>query len=738
MARKTKKLKISKPIEENEDEERLSQLHFDSEDYLFSSEHLGYYLMSKLTDSQIGINNPRIYISYKHKREYLEKKGLGGAIKRAKHEVLDGNDQYVPLIYSYIDLIFAKELLTYRQTCSLLSGLGILIQHLKKENILYDSISQVQIDHEMLSGTYIFCSKIDNVTTQYYSEVDLFFTSLGATREQKYSAKVSSNVPTRKHHSKKENKALSSSIIYQLTHFAKNDLIEKRKRVEAFWEWQKEYENKNFINGIDLLKTLMVLFKSNSSRKNVFIEIMRIKLKEDYLIDASYVLISFTEESSFKKGIRNIVSERKKELESMSKKGKFIDFKNEKYEVYWLLEIFPNFPLSLDVNPKYKSHIHEKGITIKHRLHKFFNKDLNCHANLIFPNSQDLYPLYLMLLVKTGVNQEVIKDWRVRKVNDQYEIDGDNYNMFMIIDGDKKRSGNEITTTLLQNSLEVKYMQFYIEWATQIYNITRRNKLFQYFNYIAFNNQKESRQTFKEIDLMFSQKSYSNNDSFFKKHEIFDDNGERVEKIDHNKIRKSHNFQDYLRGKEQFERQMKKRHKDISTTSIFYEDQNLEWEEIKRHKIALVQNLLTGVFKGVITSSDHKVANLFNGPLADCKNNKKPTFKNAPNLKENERCSDWTKCLTECDNACVVVRVHGPVIISWLSFMEHQRDVVFRMDQAGWEKEYLADYLAAKDTVTYFSSSDIDYCRKESHRYDNFVKMKFSKTAKEKGITNAS
>ena len=116
MARKTKKLKISKPIKENEDQERLSLLHFDSEDYLFSSEHLGYYLMSKLTDSQIGINNPRIYISYKHKREYYEKKGLLGAIKKAKHEVLDGNDQYEPLIYSYIDLIFANELLTYRQT----------------------------------------------------------------------------------------------------------------------------------------------------------------------------------------------------------------------------------------------------------------------------------------------------------------------------------------------------------------------------------------------------------------------------------------------------------------------------------------------------------------------------------------------------------------------------------------------------------------------------------------------
>ena len=68
-------------------------------------------------------------------------------------------------------------------------------------------------------------------------------------------------------------------------------------------------------------------------------------------------------------------------------------------------------------------------------------------------------------------------------------------------------------------------------------------------------------------------------------------NDKRIEYINHTKIRKSHNYQDFLRGKTEFERQLNKSHKSGDTTKIHYESQNFEWEESKHHKIALAQNI---------------------------------------------------------------------------------------------------------------------------------------------------
>ena len=168
----------------------------------------------------------------------------------------------------------------------------------------------------------------------------------------------------------------------------------------------------------------------------------------------------------------------------------------------------------------------------------------------------------------------------------------------------------------------------------------------------------------------------------------------------------------------------------------YYENQNFEWKEAKKHKIALAQNLVVGIFRGEITREEHKSAKLFEvGPMADCKDNKHPTFDYAPNMKENEYCTDWTKCLTLCDKSFVIPKVHGPVIFAWIKYMDNRKEDFIR--EQDWEKEYLIDYQSAKDTIKNFTKEENDFCISERYKHLNFVQIKFSKTYKAKGEIHA-
>ena len=140
-----------------------------------------------------------------------------------------------------------------------------------------------------------------------------------------------------------------------------------------------------------------------------------------------------------------------------------------------------------------------------------------------------------------------------------------------------------------------------------------------------------------------------------------------------------------------------------------------------------------GIFKGEISREDHKTAKLINGPMADCKNNKAPTFGGSPNLKENEMCSDWTKCLTQCDKSCVIPKIHGAIIYAWIDHMKRQKEYFIR--EVDWEKEYLIDYDAAKDTVSYFTEDEQKYAKKNAYKHTGFIQMKFPRTIKEKRLS---
>lgn len=347
-------------------------------------------------------------------------------------------------------------------------------------------------------------------------------------------------------------------------------------------------------------------------------------------------------------------------------------------------------------------------------------------------NNHCIYPFYLFFLINYGLNLETLKSWRVKKNdNGEYELLADDVGMFYLIDGIKNRSNSIISSVIPKNSKDLKYIKFLLSHLSKIYDISTNDYFFQYFSCQGPRSIKYIRSSFF-TNISNSPYEYS----FYKKYEIVDSFGERINSINHISLRKSHNHQDFLKGKQEFERQLRKNHKSGDTTKIFYENQNFEWEDSKKHKIALAQNLIVGIFKGEIKREEHKTAGLFeNGPMADCKNNRKPTFNNAKELKENEFCSDWTKCLTECNKACVIPKIHGPVIASWVNYLDEQREDFLRNQD--WEKEYLIDYQAAEDTLSRFTEDEIRYSKKEAYKYNNFVRIKFARTVKIKGYSNA-
>lgn len=722
MARKLKQLKLNLFTTIKNVDSVNNRLHIDTKDHVLSEEHYGFYLIGTLTNGRSHLN-PRIYLSNQHKVEYYKEKAKTNSsykknVKKNDVEVFDMDKNYLKFIQNFIQMKFSNEIFTEIKTRHILLGLSLYIKYLIKINKIYLSIDEVKTSE--LSQVY---SNYNNLNQSNIKYLDLFFDQVGMPLKQIRFAKMNKKIVTRK--LKKEKNNISSSLIYQIETYIKDYFVNTKKAVEEYWNWSDEFKSKFFMTQNDLLRTFFDLINMYPNRKNnIFVQLLRSKLKYDFGINVDFLICSNLEQ-------KQELELKKNQLEKLSLNGKNINIKNKKYAFFWLMEMFPKYPFDNTISIKYKNISQIKIKYIRDWLSNHFNMDFKTIVSQLYPQNNDIYPLYLLLLIKTGVNQEVLKDWKIRKnENEIYSIVADQLDMFTIIDGTKERSNSNISVVLQNNSLEKRYLDFYIKWATPIYNYSQNKKVFQYLN-----NSGGLSKKFQEIGNSFLENVKNSPTSFFKRYEVIDYKGQRVQEIDHTQVRKSHNYQDFLRGKAEFERQLRKNHKSIDTTKIYYENQNFEWEDSKKHKIALAQNLLVGIFKGKITREDHKTASLFiPGPMSDCKNNKHPTFDKALVLKDNEFCCDWTKCLTGCDKSCVIPKIHGPVILSWINYMDNQRKEFLRNED--WEKEYFIDYKAAEDTISHFKEAEIDFSKKEAYKHDNFVRMKFSRTVKIKGYSN--
>lgn len=171
-----------------------------------------------------------------------------------------------------------------------------------------------------------------------------------------------------------------------------------------------------------------------------------------------------------------------------------------------------------------------------------------------------------------------------------------------------------------------------------------------------------------------------------------------------------------MHGLTEYERQLKKGHKYINTQTSY--ENCTEFKEGKLHKITKTQHKLVGIFSGKIMIDDDPKMYIFHGPLANCQDPKQPTFFNAPSQND-EICSDWFKCLTRCNQSCVIPKIHGPVIFAWIQYMKEEKKFSCEAD---WEKEYLVDYQAALNTTENFTTIEKEYALQEMVHYSMFVR----------------
>lgn len=218
--------------------------------------------------------------------------------------------------------------------------------------------------------------------------------------------------------------------------------------------------------------------------------------------------------------------------------------------------------------------------------------------------------------------------------------------------------------------------------------------------------------------------------SFFDKYKIYDKNNIEIKKINHKRIRPYTNYADHLRGYSNFLRQIKKGHNNIDTL-LHYENSS-EWSEQKMHNIAKTQELLVDIFQGKIKRGEHFSVELFQpGLYADCANTKEPTYYGAKQLNVDENCTNWRKCLTHCNKACVIPNIHGKAIYAWIEYMEKEKERFYNI--LDWEKEYILDYEAAKMVFNDFTEEEKLFIINDYSDYSNIVKMRFKEKSK-KGV----
>lgn len=729
MARKPKKINILSDIQVHENNVTNNRVHLDRVDKLLSEEHYGYYLICTATKSRLTFNS-RVYLSYKHKREYYRKKALEKAHARniykrkpvkSKTIIFDENKDYLQLIIDVYERVFT-DIKRLRLTESIIDGLKYSIDIFRTNNIQINSIDDINIKQLRL----IEKSLLENDFHKRKISVSRFFSEIAKVNNTLGKQFINLKITPKKNNSNKD-LALSSTVIYQLKMYSEDEFEFIMNRVNDYQKWCEQFNKHPFFSIKNILKTLL---SEDKKYKMPFFNVLLFKLKKDFNIDGSILFYSRTKLKRLSIDERKNINSKIEELKNKSIGGIDLLIKEEKFALYWFLLFAPKYPYRKEISLEFKNILPEDIKVVKRIIVQYFDIKIKDIETIIFPTSKEIYPLYLQILLELGVNQENLNYFEVEEdANGVYKLKADDVGLMTVIETTKSRSNENIIIPIKNKSKIKKNIDFYIQWCSILYKHSDSKMLLQYLS--NCHNFKYKPVTIAGSFLI----SYRlTGDIFYDKYEIIDVDNKRLDFIEHKAIRKSHLLQDHFKGKTEFERQLRKNHKSEETTKKYYEDQNLEWNGIKKHKIALAQNLIVGIFKGEINDNEHKTAKLFNGPLADCKDNKNPSFSNAPKLKDNEYCTDWYKCLTECDKSYVVPKIHGPVIYAWINFMENEKEKFFRIED--WEKEYKLDYECAKDTICKFNDEIKNYCEKEFYKYNDFIKMKFFRTVKTRNIND--
>lgn len=686
-----------------------SLFHLDDLNEPMAKEHYGFYVMTRDKKN----NLKRQYFSQKHKIEYATAKILQGNyrlncnLKKKTNELLikDETELHARQIILTIQQLFNFRVISTGKTNSLIRGLNLFYKICLENNInnaFENGVYSLKTEYQIFAYSNLEFQAERRLIGEFLTEVSNINTKFQKYRQS--TNKIESN-----------SYAIPSVVIYQMNKFAIKEMNHNIEKYRLFQDSLKKVNE--VLKQKNLLKTIINEFQEKKQiLTNYYIKAMIENLDEKHLVMLEPYLIKKEKLNNrsikFKKNHQSQIEE----IEEYLKDGVIFEKNNETF-IIWE-SIITNGIFKNKVSDKYKNIFNDKKL-ILNSIAKIMNVSKKV-SRIRLPGVHEVYPLYLLCLMETGHNHETLQSWEIRKVNGRYEIGTDKL-MVISIDGVKIRGGEKVAPTLISKKHNLyKFITFYLEWATPIYDETGDKSFFQYYVY----DDNSGNPNKKISDGMFLGNLSSSEHNFFKKYNIFNSDDEKIDWVNHSEIRKSSNYQRKLQGKTEYERRVALNHTNSKTAKIHYE-RNLEWNEDKNIKLGdILELIFENIFSGKIEKEEQK--NCSEGLFADCSsNNTNPNYIGIKEKNKHIECLNWKKCLTQCDNCIVIPKIHGPAIVAWIDYLEELKDNFISIEY--WIKEgYELDLKAANEVIKKFTDEELKLSKVNSFKYYNIVRIDFS------------
>jgi hypothetical protein len=699
---RTNSSKQPRGITKPQSPERQKQ-HLDTMIPLLAHEHYGRYLIVQNTKSDT-YNHNRLYLCHKSQVEFLKEQRIKNShiIEQrgsSPIHILTRFETEFPWLQREIFELFNE---TYSRGFAhpKIAGLAFFLDILRQKAIYINSFQELHAEH-----INTITRHVQNST---YSTTILKHTTKALNHiKSKYQKNY--KVPPLKIYGKiqKKDNEISTALLYQMDHYACKELDETIRLRKEYEMWIQELKamQENFTQeeldihgGLFTRKNLIFTYFEN-------IELIQNSGGSTNSIIRKIAKNLYDFELKCYERLEPASKETKNAIEVLKEEGLGginISITDERMFALWHKILVPHYPIETKILPQFHFiHTSIRGWQRYMSNKKFINRARFNRRNHV--NFQNLYPLYLFSLIRSGLNQDCIKDWRIYKDSGTYKT-GEESGLGRIMDGYKGR-GNSMQFTSLDEE-HCRYIDFFCKFGHELYEHSKDDHLFQYF-YFA-----KDFDRFQVINhARIGQMKKSSN--FYDRNTITDIrflvNGEREEvrilHIDHTKIRSAENLSQYLKGKKEWERQLELGHLH-SQTGRFYE-QDAQFKHIKNHRIAKTLNKVVAMASGEISEEvDPKVKIFKQTPLSNCQDPFHPDYKGAKAIREGDACSNWRKCLG-CFQSKIVKEVHAANIMSWKIVMQEVRLIYPSIEE--WERHFFHDYQVAEAAL---SSLNIDYQEK--------------------------
>lgn len=695
--------------------------HFDKVSNEFAEEHYGSYVLYKSNKESRSLHT-RIYLDYnlgvEFRKELLKNRKIVNRLtgysnyKKSRISLLNHYPEFESFIKDTA-LKITPENLSRIGTENYIRGFSVFLMIMRLKKYKLDKFSDLKNEYQNIAWDNL---KKDEYFKKSAKELYTFFNS------------VSNNLASfilQKRTSNKNNSpllGLPTTTLFQIDYYCRQEIKLNMANFNETKLWLKEYKNMGPLFSLfNLSYTYYYGYEVNKRDQRITLRMLALKL---YNVELECWEKRIKTNKKYIYVYKNNIQKKKhKNLLEISKSGRNIMIMNEKICFFWMLESVENPLHPTQEKIEYLNIINWEKLC---HFARNINVEMNEVRKRIYPNVQKIYPLYLFLLIREGINDEVLKNWLVHKQEKGNYLLGEDLGLVTIIQGLKSRSNDIQWTPIKNNSSSQKYIDFYLEWLLPIYS---KSELDYFFQYCIPGGQN----IYEHVRGGVWKKAKDAKSWFFKKYKIYLPNGDIVNYIDHRQPRVNVQFNDYLKGLDEWERQFNKNHKSIDT-QLHYDNMD-ERKIIQRNKIGKLLNDVEGIFKGVITTEMNKKAKVFNGLFADCSNPENPSFAGSIRLKENEVCTDWFMCLVSCSKSMFEAKVHGPPVMAYLEYIEEQKEF---LSEEVWEKEYGEHYVVINEIIeNKMDNKSKIYSKINLHKYRNLVRMKFKRKRLLKKDSNA-